>query len=271
VTDPHYQDDRATLYRGESLGILRSLPDASVDAVITDPPYSSGGLMRGDRTVSSAEKYRGWSHDPDATHKPAATFAEFVGDNRDQRTHAFWSEMWLHEALRVTRPGGVLMCFTDWRQLPLMSDLIQMVGWVWRGIVVWDKGVARPVKGRFRNHIEYVLWGSCGPLPDADENPVYLSSVFRHNPPSGDRVHVTEKPLGLMRELIRIVPPGRSILDPFMGSGTTGVAALGEGRSFVGIELTDHYYRLAEDRLRAALGQATARDSQDALDLGASA
>jgi site-specific DNA-methyltransferase (adenine-specific) len=250
---PYYTDEQVTLYRGDALVVLTDLPSASVDAVITDPPYSSGGLMRGDRAVAPAQKYRGFSQDPNGgTRPPASTFADFVGDNRDQRTHAFWSELWIDEALRVTRPGGILMCFTDWRQLPLMTDVIQMRGWVWRGIVVWDKGVARPVKGRFRNHIEYVLWASCGPMPDPEANPVYLPSLCRHNPPSTDRLHVTEKPLGLMRELIQIVPKGALVLDPFMGTGTTGVAAVLGARRFIGVELTEHYHRIAVERITAA-------------------
>jgi site-specific DNA-methyltransferase (adenine-specific) len=262
---PYYADDRATLYRGDALAVLRELPDALVDAVITDPPYSSGGLMRGDRAVAPAEKYRGFTQAiGGGTQRPAAVYADFVGDNRDQRTHAFWSELWLEEALRLTRPGGILMCFTDWRQLPLMTDIIQMRGWVWRGILVWDKGIARPVKGRFRNHIEYILWASCGPMPDPETNPVYLSSLYRYPPPaSGERVHVTEKPYGLMRDLVQVVPPGGTVLDPFAGSGATGVAALAEGRRFIGAELTEHYARVAADRLATA----TMKPKPDQLDL----
>lgn len=240
----------AQLIHGEALAVLRDLPDACVDAVVTDPPYSSGGLMRGDRTVAPAQKYRGWSQDAKgASVAPTATYADFVGDNRDQRTHMMWSTMWLEDALRATRPGGMLLMFTDWRQLPVMSDALQLAGWVWRGLVVWDKGIARPAKGRFRNHVEYILWGSAGPI-DANVNPVYLPSVYRYSPPEpGIRVHVTEKPEPLMTDLLKITRPGGTVLDPFMGSGTTGVAALASGRDFIGIELTEHYYDIAQQRI----------------------
>lgn len=241
------------MLKGDALAVLRDLPNGSVDAVVTDPPYSSGGLMRSDRQQSSAVKYRGWSQDADGKSKPpASTSVEFSGDNRDQRTHLMWSTMWLSESLRVTRSGGQLLMFTDWRQLPLMTDAIQLAGWVWRGVVVWDKGIARPVKGRFRNHVEYVLWASNGPL-NAEANPVYLPSVYRVTPPSaGKRVHVTEKPVELMADLLKITPPGVTILDPFAGSGSTGVAAVATGREFIGVEMTDHYHAVAVDRLTAA-------------------
>ncbi len=243
----------ARLHKGEALAFLASLPDASVDAVITDPPYSSGGMMRGDRANATADKYRGWSQNDDGSSRPpTTTFADFVGDNRDQRTHLMWSVLWLESALCVAKPGASLLAFTDWRQLPTMSDALQLAGWVWRGLLVWDKGIARPVKGRFRGHVEYVLWASCGPLPDPEENPVYLPSVYRYNPPSGDRVHVTEKPLRLMRDLMQIVRPSGTVLDPFMGSGTTGVAAVLEGRQFIGAELTEHYFEVARERVVTA-------------------
>lgn len=257
------------LIHGEAIATLRTLPPGSVDAVITDPPYSSGGLMRSDRQNSSAVKYRGWSQNADGSSKaPASTAVEFSGDNRDQRTHLMWSTMWLEEALRVTASGGHLLAFTDWRQLPLMSDAIQLAGWVWRGMVVWDKGIARPVKGRFRNHVEYVLWASNGAV-DPELNPVYLPSVYRFTPPAaGKRVHVTEKPIDLMAELLKITPPGVTILDPFMGSGSTGVAAIQSGRGFVGIEMTDHYYEVAANRIRTSERPYQGDELQDALDLG---
>ncbi|WP_322788546.1 site-specific DNA-methyltransferase [Paraburkholderia oxyphila] len=67
-----------------------------------------------------------------------------------------------------------------------------------------------------------------------------------------DRVHVTQKPLPLMRELLRIVPPGATVLDPFMGSGTTGVACVQTGRRFVGIELDPVHFECACERISNA-------------------
>ncbi|MFN3595162.1 MAG: DNA methyltransferase, partial [Thiobacillaceae bacterium] len=61
-----------------------------------------------------------------------------------------------------------------------------------------------------------------------------------------------EKPLGLMRDLVQICPPGGTVLDPFQGSGTTGVAALMEGLRYIGIEAVEHYHRVACERLAQA-------------------
>jgi site-specific DNA-methyltransferase (adenine-specific) len=136
---------------------------------------------------------------------------------------------------------------TDWRQLPVTTDAIQMGGWTWRGLCVWDKGVGRPMRGRFRNHLEYIVWGSHGPMPPAED--VYPSTLLKHAPPSSDREHVTQKPESLIAELLSIAPDG-CVLDPFMGSGTTLVAAKRLGRKAIGIEVEERYCEIAAKRLQ---------------------
>jgi site-specific DNA-methyltransferase (adenine-specific) len=229
---------------GDALAILRELPDASVDAVITDPPYSSGGQFRGDRALPASSKY--------VMTGTVITRPEFSGDNRDQRSYAYWSALWLSECLRVAKPGSPLVVFADWRQLPITSDAIQAGGWVWRGVGVWDKTeAARPSMGRFRNQCEYIVWGSSGPMA-ALESVGCLPGVWRVSVGQADKHHMTGKPTALMRELARICPPGGVILDPFSGSGSTGVGALEAGRKFIGIEKEPAYYEIANTRLEQA-------------------
>ena len=239
---PYCEDDRATLYRADALAVLRELPTASVDALITDPPYSSGGFVRGDRMRSTGDKYS--SAEVEKT-------ADFTGDNRDQRSFLTWMNLWLHESQRVMKPGAVLALFTDWRQLPTMTDAMQVGGYMWRGIVPWYKPMARPQVGRFTASCEYVVWGSNGPMElDYHSEVGALPGFYQANAPR-DREHQTQKPLSVMRALCKIVAPDGVILDPFAGSGTTGVAALIEGRRFVGCELSEHYAQVAANRLRS--------------------
>jgi site-specific DNA-methyltransferase (adenine-specific) len=96
------------------------MPDASVDAVITDPPYSSGGFTRGDRSASTTAKY---TLTGTQIERPA-----FAGDNRDQRSFGYRCALWLSECLRVAKTGAPIAVFTDWRQLPTMTDAIQAAG-----------------------------------------------------------------------------------------------------------------------------------------------
>ena len=256
----YYQDEKATLYRGDALAVLASLPSGSVDALITDPPYSSGGQFRGDRSQSAVSKYS----------SAMTAGVDFAGDNRDQRAFLAWMGIWLTEALRVVRPGGKCLLFTDWRQLPTTTDALQVGGWVWRGVVPWAKPGGRPAfkQRAFLNSCEYVVWGTVGNAVEADDSTVPLPGFMRAASPR-EREHITQKPVDVMRELSKIAPEDGIILDPFMGSGTTGVAAMIEGRRFVGVEMVEHYQQVAERRIREAQGQTVDRGDQGALDFGA--
>ncbi|EZP46960.1 putative site-specific DNA-methyltransferase [Stenotrophomonas sp. RIT309] len=226
------------LIHGDALTVLPTLPAASFDALITDPPYASGGVHAASRQQAPSSKYvRSGLHD------------DFVGDERDQRSHLAWMRLWLAQCSRVLKDGAPVLLFTDWRQLPLTTDALQCAGFTWRGVAVWDKteGV-RPQLGRFRNQAEYVVWGSKGNMPLGRRAPV-LPGVIRESVRKADKHHMTGKPTDLMRQLVRICEEGGRILDPFAGSGTTLVAADQEGYSWTGIEMTEHYFGVAERRL----------------------
>lgn len=232
----------ADIRHGDALNVLPTLPDASVDAVITDPPYNSGGRTSTERRGQSA---RGKYVSGDAGH----ALADFAGDNRDQRSYITWLAMIMSECLRISRPGASALLFTDWRQLPATSDALQAAGWTWRGIIPWRKPISRPYPNGFRRECEFVLWGSHGePLRHA--KPIYLPGWVEGSQPRGkERKHITQKPVDVMRQLVQICPAGGAILDPFAGAGTTGVAAELEGRSFIGMEITSHYAQTARDRV----------------------
>jgi site-specific DNA-methyltransferase (adenine-specific) len=231
------------LLKGDALSVLPTLEAGSFDALITDPPYASGGLTAGARQKPPSEKYvQGGKN---------ALHADFAGDERDQRSHLRWMVMWLSECARLLKDGAPVCLFTDWRPLPLTTDALQCAGFTWRGITVWDKteGV-RPQLGRFRNQAEYVVWGSKGNMSLQRRAPV-LPGVIREPVRKADKLHMTGKPTPLMRQLVRICEEGGRILDPFAGSGTTLVAAQQEGYRWVGVEMTDHYAEVARDRVKA--------------------
>lgn len=235
-------DERAAIHQGDALAVLQSLADSSVDALVTDPPYSSGGMMRSDRTSATGAKY--------VSSNSIRQLQDFSGDNRDQRAYAYWTALWISESLRLVKPSGLALIFSDWRQLPTTIDSIQAGGFIWRGIVPWYKPVARPQAGRFAAQCEYVVWGSRGPMP-IDLSNECLPGFYQASSPR-ERVHQTQKPLEIMRAIMQIVPRGGVVLDPFLGSGTTGIAAVLEGRHFIGIEKVPHFAELAAERIRAA-------------------
>jgi site-specific DNA-methyltransferase (adenine-specific) len=230
--------DRYTMIHGECIAELVKMRAASVAAVFADPPYSSGGQYRGDRSKPVTTKY----------FKHGGEGPSFTGDNRDQRSFLMWAKLWLEECLRVSEDGAPIGIFADWRQVPIMTDALQIAGWMWRGIVPWDKENARPMPGRFSAQCEFILWGSKGAMPLRHELG-YQPGIFRGKLLQQERFHITGKPSSLMQELVKVVPKDGIVLDPFAGSGSTGVGALREGRRFLGIELDAEYYARACDRL----------------------
>lgn len=236
---PYASGDGWTLYHGDALDVLRHLPPNSVDATITDPPYSSGGFTRTDRNSDPRTKYLTNSS------AKAAELVNFGGDNRDPRSFLLWCGLWLGLCLRASKPGAFVGMFADWRQLPMAADAVQIGGFVWRGIAPWRKPMSRPQRGRPKNECEYLVWGSAGPM--TTEGPCH-PGYFEGSAPAGRRrLHVTQKSLPVTREIVKICSPGGVVLDPFLGSGTTGVAAILEGRRFIGIEqMTAHLDKAAE-------------------------
>lgn len=132
---------------------------------------------------------------------------------------------------------------------------------------MWDKGEGSrlPVPGRPRHQCEFVAWGSNGPLPAGEGA---LPGCLRAPVRQSDKHHVTGKPTEVMRWLAKLCPRGGSILDPFAGSGTTGVGAILEGRRFVGAEREPAYHEIARKRLDLAVLRASivdrARSPQEA-------
>lgn len=199
------------LFHGDALDVLGSLEDGSFGGVLTDPPYSSGGAFRGDRSAPTSAKYQ--------SSEDRGLYPEFAGDTRDQRSYLAWSTIWMSRARQLVRPGGILVVFSDWRQLPVTTDAVQAAGWVWRGIVPWDKTEgSRPQLGRYRQQAEYAVWATNGARPLA--GPV-APGVFRQPVPR-QKHHIAGKPVELMEGLLKIIDG--TVLDPFMGSGTVGVA-----------------------------------------------
>ncbi|RYD50169.1 MAG: DUF4326 domain-containing protein [Verrucomicrobiaceae bacterium] len=256
---PFWQCEATTIFNGDSLRLLQCLEPGSVDVVCTDPPYSSGGMVRGDRMQKTSEKY--------VLTGTAIQRPEFHGDNRDQRSFVYWCTLWMAECLRLVKPGGIMMCFTDWRQLPAMTDAIQAAGWVWRGFVPWDKTEAsRPQKGWFRTgQCEYVLLASKGPMmPEQERAGPCMPGVFRGSVKAAAKLHMTGKPVDLIRWLLSIFPAGTRVLDPFIGSGTTLVAAKELGMLSVGMELSVGNCQIAATRLQQEVIPLTAKPATSA-------
>lgn len=234
-----------TVTYGDALRLLGDLPDVCIGSVITDPPYSSGGAFRGDRMAKTSDKYQSSEH--------RGRYEEFSGDTRDQRGYFHWCALWMAECWRVAVPGAPICVFTDWRQLPTTTDALQAGGWVWRGIVAWDKTeAARPQKGRFRAQCEFVVWGSKGQLwSDGREDRPCLPGVYRQAVNSKQKDHIAAKPIGLLRYLMQIAQPDLPVLDCFTGGGSVLQAAAELGLPYIGFEIDEPHAVIAAKKLNA--------------------
>ena len=143
MTTNDASDQPYFVHQGDALAVLATLATDSVDALITDPPYNSGGTSN---TARRSQTARGKYVSSNAAHD----LEDFGGDNRDQRSYITWLSLVLSQSLRVARPGAHALVFTDWRQLPATSDALQVAGWTWQGTLVWHKPVSRPRKGGFK-------------------------------------------------------------------------------------------------------------------------
>ncbi len=232
-----------TILHGDTLKLVKAFQPGIFDAVITDPPYASGGTKQNERNRTTNQKY--------SSMKAENALPDFDGDNKDQRSWTHWMAEWLYDVRKACKTGAPICLFIDWRQYPSITDALQWAGWIWRGTAVWDKGNPDLRRGAFASRLSILCGAVMDPMPI--NRPVScLPGVFRYGNPQ-NRIHVTEKPLQLMKDVIQICEPGGRILDPFAGAGTTILAAVEEGYETVGIEVTDAYYKLGSDRVKFAL------------------
>jgi site-specific DNA-methyltransferase (adenine-specific) len=229
----------ATLYLGDAMTVLGEL-EAGIELVVTDPPYSSGARRDAERQVRGAmlrsmEDEDWFSHDA----MTGWGFSWFIRG-------AFTS---LRSQLIA---GAHVYVFIDWRQTPNVYGMLEASGYRVNQCLVW----AKPHFGMgtfWRNQHENVVFASIGtPNPMLDRG---MGSVIECSAVSPTaRVHPTEKPADLLHSIIEAVP-GDLVLDPFMGSGTTGVACARLGRKFIGIEIEPRYFDIACRRIEEAQRQ----------------
>lgn len=235
----YFERDGIAIYHGDALDVLPQL--SAVDAVVTDPPYSSGGAFRGDRMQTTLQKY---FNSDSATQQ---TGFAFTGDNRDQRAFFLWCSLWMNAARVASVPGATIAVFTDWRQLPTVTDAVQVGGWCWRGINAWSKKFGRPRNGGFSSACEFLVWGTNGPMLETERYPAGVFEVPA--PPAKQRDHITQKPAPVVAWSMANLRAGCLVLDPFMGSGTTLVAAQAAGLRAIGIDIEERYCEAAARRL----------------------
>ena len=232
----------ATLYLGDCLEVMDLI--VGVDAIVTDPPYCSGAVSEAGRTAAKGQGLRS---------ENMAKLGWFVGDNMGTAGLVFLLRSMAFRAAQILNPDGSMLVFCDWRMVPSLAPAIESAGLRFQNMVVWDKGMMGLGLG-FRAQHEIVLHYTAGSPKYHD---LGTSNVLRSaRVGSGDREHQTQKPVDLLERLVRVAcAPGAVVLDPFMGSGSTGVACANLDRKFVGIEREPKYFDIACRRIEDAQRQ----------------
>ena len=228
MTDPTWSAGDVSLWRGDCLEVMRGMEAGSVDAVITDPPYF---LPQQSYVGKRGEGY----------HK------RHLGDMSVFDTYF---KVFFVEVDRILKDTGTSYVFCDAKSYPFffrsMYPHFKHVR-----LLIWDKVVS--YNGyTWRHQHELIAWGereNAERVPTGDGDILSCRGVLQK-----DRQHPAEKPDLLIRRLIE-KHDHDTILDPFMGSGTTGVACHQTGRNFIGIEIDETYFKIAEQRIKKARQQ----------------
>ena len=215
----------ANLYLGDCLEILPML--GKVDAVVTDPPYNFS-------TSSAGSKLNMWGDAVNSAYWFSAVFSAYI------------------KAIGAARQG-IIWQFLNWKTFIPLQKAVWDAGLKFDSLLVWDKEWIGPggTVG-LRPSYELVALVAVGGASLSNRG---LPDIWRHQwasqRPNG---HPAEKPIGLLDRLVKETP-GDVFLDPFMGSGTTGVACAKLGRKFIGIEIEQRYFDIACKRIEEAYAQ----------------
>lgn len=279
------------LYNDDSLKILQTFPDCSIDICITDPPYFINGMG----ADWNREKLK------DKINKAKIIGSLPVGMRFDPKQGVRLQEFMAKvssEIFRVLKPGAFFLSFSQGRLYHRMAMAIEDCGFEIRDMLIWQRdgqakafsqdhfvdkmdisdsekrqikqqlmgrktpqvrGVSEPIvlaqKPKEGTFVENWLKYGVG-LIDTGMSQGFPSTIFNIKKPNsrerGSSTHPTMKPIELMKQLVQIfTKAGDIIIDPFMGSGSTGIACMNLGRRFIGIEKDDIYFNEAKSRINS--------------------
>lgn len=254
VQDKELEKKINRIIQGNCIEEMKKLPDGCIDSIFADPPYfmqTEGELLRTDGT-----KFQGVEDSWDK-------FADYIEYDK------FCTE-WLKECKRILKKDGSIWVIGAFQNIYRIGYIMQNMGFWILNDVVWSKSNAAPnfAGTRFQNSHETMLW--CTKSKNSKytfnyktmkklNNDKQYKSVWdiglcigkeRLKDENGKKVHSTQKPSKLLYNVIvSSTKPGDIILDPFMGSGTTGAIAKLTGRNYIGFEMDETYIKYANERI----------------------
>lgn len=232
------------LYNGDCVENMKKIKDGSVHLIITDPPYNLGNFMI--------------SRDTNLKKMRENFFASAGWDNLEYSEWVDSMDHFFAESARVMAKGGAMIIFMAAIKVETTIELAEKHGFYYKTTGIWHKlnPMPRNMNLHFVNSTETWLYFIYKKKTGTFNNKGMLLHDFIETAvtPAGERKygkHPTQKPEALMEHFISVLSnEGECVLDPFMGSGTTGVVAKRNNRNFIGIELDKHYFAMAEQRIQ---------------------
>lgn len=220
------------LIQDDCLNVMKMMPDGSVDLIVTDPPYeiaiSGGGLFR----------------------QPDKQYVKELANIKDG-----FSDEILDEMCRIMKKINIYLFCSQKQIMPLLQYWVNKKGCNWN-ILSWHKTNPVPACGnKYLTDTEFILffrqkgvrlYGSFDTKRTWYATPLNQAEKKKYK-------HPTVKPIRILSNLIENSSiPGDMVFDPFMGSGSTGVACINTGRNFIGIELDENYFEIAKNRIESS-------------------
>lgn len=229
-------NDKYNIYNGDAYIIIKELiqKNIKVDHIITDPPYN----------ISKKNNFSTLKNPRKGVHF-GSWDVEFDLFN------------WIDDYTKILKTNGSIIIFCSYRYISHIVNRLENNNLVVKDVIVWKKSnpMPRNIDRRYVQDMEFAVWAvnkNAKWVFNKPKNCPYLRSLFETSTVSGKErtPHPTQKSLKLMKDLIKIhTNENDLIIDPFMGSGSTGVAALELGRRFIGIECDPEFFKISKERL----------------------
>ena len=220
--------DMYELMQGDCLELMKLIPDASVDLCVSDIPYKLTGGGKGDGVNSK---------------RPKGILSE-----NTQLMNVPKFEDWLPDLYRIMKDGSHIYLMCNFKNLNDLMNKTETVGFKHVNLLVWEKNNCTPSQFYMKN-CEYTLLLRKGKSKYIN-NIGDSKTVHKFNNIIGNKVHPTEKPEQLMKFYVENSSNvGDTVLDMFMGSGSTGVACVNTNRKFIGVEMNEEYFDIGASRM----------------------
>ena len=234
------------LMQGDCLELMKQIPDNSVDLLVTDCPYKivAGGCS-GARKDNCGGIFRKVSSR--WVKKGQDDVADVKRNGKLFKHNDILFSAWLPEVYRVLKPGTHCYIFISGRHIMELQTEAEKAGFQFVNLLAWRKQNKTPNR-YYMKQLEFILLLRKGRARSINNmgtgNCLDVPNII------GKKNHPTEKPVELMQILVEnSSQPGETVLDPFMGTGATGVACVATGRKFIGMELDQDYFQIAKRRM----------------------